>query len=288
MKILYYGNCQTGALKSILEKPFSSYNANYVIIECWNTDINENDFLNHIKTSDIIFTQPISDNYRDKHYLSTNYILSKAKQETKIFIFPSIYFDFYYIDQDYKWKNGESLQEPSPYHYNKIIETFNLNQDKNYYMNMYLNNKNLINKTDLIKRANNSILKLKERENSMKEYIYKHKNTIILTISEYIEVWYKKALLFYSVNHPTNHVFHYLCHKILPIFNLSFNAVDTSIDPLHRSDRGILYKCVQEVVEFDINNYKPNITKYNIQNIDEFIEMYFMHYRKPENKKFLT
>ena len=233
MKVLYYGNCQAGALKTILQPSFKHLNPNYVIIECWTTNIQEHEFLNHIKTSDIIFTQPIVDNYREKNYLSTNYVLTHAKPDSKIFIFPSMYFDFYYFDQIYKWLNNEMLDEPSAYHYHKIVEAFHFNQNKEHFFEKCYNNKTFKSKVELITLANKSISELKKREGHMKEYVNKHKHVVILTVTEYIETWYKKALLFYSINHPSSHVFHYLCKKILNNLNISYEKINLEIDPLY-------------------------------------------------------
>lgn len=288
MKVLYYGNCQPGALKLILEQPFKELNVEHIIIECWMDNIEETSFLYTIQTSDMIFTQPIVDNYKDKSYLSTNYILKNAKANAKIFILPSIYFDFYYFDQMYKWKNNEMFGEPSPYHYGKMIDTFHYNQDKTYFMETYYNNKNFKTKPELLKIANESILELRKRENMMKEYLSKHKYVTILTVSEYIEAWYQKALLFYSINHPTNHVFHYLCNKILSKLQIPYKTINLTIDPLYNSDRGILYNCIQEVVDFDISKHKPSIIKYNVNSVEEILDLYFTHYRKPENTKFIV
>ena len=77
---------------------------NYIetFIECYSTTLNEGEFENIISQQDIIISQPISDNYRDKPYLSTNFIINHCKETCKLIIFDSCYFNFYYFDLTYK------------------------------------------------------------------------------------------------------------------------------------------------------------------------------------------
>ena len=92
--ILFYGNCQTGAIKEIIIDCIDDYNI--ITIPCFGDLIEKETFLNYIKEADIIITQPIHPNYRETDYLHTEFILENANPDTKIVIFPSIYFNFYY------------------------------------------------------------------------------------------------------------------------------------------------------------------------------------------------
>ena len=65
MKILFYGNCQLFAILKTLNLYPDIITHN---IECFSSDICEEEFTLLINTSDIIITQPITDNYRDKMY----------------------------------------------------------------------------------------------------------------------------------------------------------------------------------------------------------------------------
>jgi hypothetical protein len=75
---LFYGNCQSDAIKQTLCLPSDEYNI--INVPCWTTDINKEKFTEIIKMCDVIITQSINDNYRDLDYLSTSYII-KHKQE---------------------------------------------------------------------------------------------------------------------------------------------------------------------------------------------------------------
>ena len=112
INILFYGNCQLYACFKTLNLS-DKYNVSN--IECWKNKINKNNFTNIIKSSDIIITQSINDNYRNVDYLSTNYIIKNKKLNCKLIIFDSCYFNFYYFDLTYKMFNNDILRKLSNY-----------------------------------------------------------------------------------------------------------------------------------------------------------------------------
>ena len=80
VRILLYGNCQVQALIGILsfkqkKRLEGKQNFYYLYIPCFNTNLNKEEFKNIIKDYDIIITQPIKDDYRNKDYLGTNFVL---------------------------------------------------------------------------------------------------------------------------------------------------------------------------------------------------------------------
>ena len=89
MIIAFYGNCQLYAILKTLNLP-NNYKIHH--IECFNDiNINEHQYKSIIHSCDIIITQPISDNYKNKTYLSTSYIINNTKSTCKIIIFDSCY-----------------------------------------------------------------------------------------------------------------------------------------------------------------------------------------------------
>ena len=120
MRILFYGNCQTHAIRNTL----NIKNTEIFDIPCWTTNITKRRFTSIIKKCDIIITQAISDDYRNKHYLSTSYIIKKASRYSKIIIFDSCYFNFYYFDSTHINIDNNKLSKPVGYHYNKLIECY--------------------------------------------------------------------------------------------------------------------------------------------------------------------
>lgn len=261
-----------------------------ITIFCNLTELKENEYLSIIKNMDVIITQPISTNYRNKYYLSTSYLLKNCKADAKIIIIPSLYFKFYYIDLKIKMINGDApdqdiLIDPCPYHYEYMIESYLQNKSIHTYIDEIVNNVNLKTNEELEEIMSDSLNELKKRENNMLIYDELHKNIDYIPVSNYIENNYKHKLLFYSINHPTKYLFQYISEIILKILNLN-NNIDYNLLPTQNKLRCIMYKCIQNVVYFDINLHKPCIN--DIEDINIISKMYYDVYDKPNNKKYLN
>ena len=269
-KIFFYGNCQITSLKTIL-----SNNKETSLLTCWQ-DFKKEEFLNLIKSSDVIITQPIKKNYREKDYVHTEFVLENSNRDTKVIILPSLYFNFYYFDLTYKFfKEGSDhrpLKDPSDYHYNSIIKSYNNNEKIESIFENYIDNENLKSKEELQDIADKSIEELISREKEMLSY-KEIKDCSIITISDFIKNNYKKKLLFYSMNHPSKYVFHHIVDQIKTVLNVDS---DYEVDPLRNDYRGILYRCMQKVVEFDIQNEKPKLL--DIYDKRMIVEKYYKVY----------
>jgi Polysaccharide biosynthesis enzyme WcbI len=253
MKILYYGNCQPGGIKSLLRLKSDWIETQIV---CYSTEISKEDFTNFIKESNVIIMQPIADNYRNKDYLSTNYVINNCNKDCKIIIFDSCYFNFYYFDYNYKIIDYTVSQNPLHYHHQSMIDSYINRKSVNYYIENYVENYDLKTTEELQKIADDSLNELFERYKNMLKY--KTNNNIhIITIYHYLKKNYKDKLLFYSTNHPTKYIFHFLCEEIIKILALE-NNIDYNKDPL-TNPKCILYNCIQKIVHFDIKEHKPNI-----------------------------
>ena len=273
INIFFFGNCQSGAILNLLNLDKNKYSISNEV--CFATKISQHDFLNIIKKSDIIITQPIKDNYREKNYLNTNFIIKNSNKNTKIIIFDSCYFNFYYPDLTYINFNNNLLNEPIPYHYNHMIKFYKDKKLIEEYIKNCVNNNNLYSSEELINNANKSLEILKEKYNdNIKKY--KKNNVFIISIYDYVKNNYKKKLLFYSMNHPSKFVLQYICENIIKILNIK-NTINYNIDPLS-NPKNIIYKCIQKVVNFDIK--KCNIKINNKENINEITKIYFDTYKK--------
>jgi len=267
-KILFYGNCQMDAIRQTL-----NINTNYYSISCWNCKYTEINFKNIIKNSFIILTQPINDNYRNTPYLSTKYIIDNCNKDTIIIIIDSCYFNFYYFDLSYKSFSKEKINKPSDYHYNKLIDCFLNKSTPEYYKKNFIDNINLKTNEELDDLASKSIETLINRSENF-ENIYKKKNIFHIKTFDFIRDNYKNNLLFYSMNHPTKYLFQYICKEIKKILNIDFN-IDYSCDPLSNF-KGIIYKCIQKNVNFDINKHIPYLLGEN--DIINIIKIYYSSY----------
>jgi hypothetical protein len=274
--LLYYGNCQIGALNDIIKKSFPDYNITIVL--CWLDDIDKKFFLEKIQEANIIITQPINPNYKNTDYLHTEFILENANINAKIIIFPSLYFNFYYFDLTYKTlKDKTLLRDPSDYHYGKLINYYLNNKTEIEFYDDVVNNENFETAIKLENMAIDGINELEKRENEMLKYA-SIKDCLILNSSEFIENNYKKKLLFYSMNHPAKYIFHHIGEKILDFLNLPKN-INYDIDPLYNHERGLLYKCIQQVVDFDISKEIPRLHNHNLESKDKIIDKYYEIYK---------
>jgi hypothetical protein len=270
-KILYYGNCQVGAVSNTLG--LSQF---IKLIACWECDnMSNEEFLGHIRQADIIITQPINNDYKGKNYLSTEYIVKNCREDTKIFIFPSIYFEFYYPDLMYKvLDDGSHLNEPSAYHYKCVIENYEKGLD--FILENYTDNKNYKSYDELLDIAERSIKELKRREELMDDYIVINPAVKTIKVSDYIRQNYRDRLLFYSMNHPTLFVIQYVAEKIKD--ELSFGEINYNFDGLFGNERGILYSCVQKCLNFDQSTCIPRLSKYNLEDKRDIISKYIKCY----------
>ena len=274
INILFYGNCQCNAIRLVLNLP-SKYNI--FSIECFSTNIESNEFTNIIKKSNIIITQPIHDNYRNKDYLSTKYIINNKNSDCKIILFNPLYFNYYYFDLNYKKiNNDEILKTPIDYHYNYMITSYKLNLPIEKYFEYYVDNMYYKNNDDLDKLAKESLNELDNRYQIMiNEYVNNNSNIIPIYITDFIKNNYKEILLFYSMNHPSKYLFHFMTHEIIKILNIE-NTIDYNIDPLN-NPKCILYKCIQNSVNFDINEHQ-SVTLDKNGNY-EITKLYFESYK---------
>ena len=277
MYILFYGNCQSKAVcKTLNLDEINMFN-----IECYKTDISKKGFDEMIQKCDLIITQPICDNYRNKEYLSTSYIIKNARKNCKIIIFDSCYLDFYYFDLTYKKIDGVPLNEPNDYHYNKMIECYQDNKSIKYYIENYVNNVKLKTSKELETIAENSFSKLRERNTNTKNK-YVGNNVFIISIYEFIKNNYKDKLLFYSMNHPTKYLLQFICEQIVSILKIK-NTINYDIDVLSTGPKCIIYKCIQQNVNFDISLHLPLLLQK--KDLYEITQLYYDTYRK--NNSFL-
>ena len=272
MNILFYGNCQTFALKNILNLNSNDFNQYH--IECFSTNINKEEYDIILKKCDVIITQPISKNYREKDYLSSEYLLHNCKPNCKIIIFDSCHFDFYYFDLTYKVINGKLIDTPGHYHLNNLIYCYKNNLGQQYYIDNFINNKNLktINELEMI--AIDSLNELNSRFLKNVEYYKNNHNVIVISSHDYIKQNYKEKLLFYSMNHPTKYVLQNIGEQIIEIIKIK-NTINYDLNTLD-STKCVIYKCIQNVVNFNINDCE--LLVHNNSKIEEIVKIYYDSY----------
>lgn len=273
MRILFYGNCQTFVLQQVLNIQLPHITRN---IECFSTNISHKEFDIIIKNSDIIITQPISSNYRNLEYLSSEYIINNCNPSCKIIMFDSCYFNFYYFDLTYKTVNNNLIINPTDYHYNGLIDCYTNGLSREYYITHFVNNLSLKTNEELIKHATKSLAELRQRHyNTIKTYS-KHSNISFISCVDFIENNYKEKLLFYSMNHPTKYVIQNISAQIIAMLNIP-NTMLYDLDVLNNV-KCIIYKCIQNVVNFNIEDLTPCIS--HVINTTNVVSLYYDTYNE--------
>ena len=273
ISVLFYGNCQPAALMRTICFDKTKYISTY--IPCYQTELDESSFLKYILESNIIITQSINDNYRNKHYLSTSFVINNAKETTKIIIFDSCHFNFYYFDLTYKKIDNELIRKPIDYHYNTMIDYYKNNLSAEKYIEDCINNVDIKTNEDLEIIANKSLLEMNMRYTNIK-LKYVNTNIYIISIYDYVKENYKKKLLFYSMNHPTKYVFQYISEQIINYLHIS-NNIDYNIDTLN-NQKCIIYKCIQKNVNFNISECIPLLN--GLTDINLIVKQYYEEYKK--------
>lgn len=253
-----------GAISRILNFD-KIYNITYVA--CHNTQLSEEEFKNIVINSDVIITQLINDDYRNMQYLSTKYVVNNRKKNSKLILCDNCYFTFYYPDLKYYKHNGEMISAPNDYHYDTVLKCYKDNISIEGCLDK-INDENLFTCDEIEKLAQNSFTELEKRSCDHREYL-KYENVYYVQICGYIKENYKDKLLFYSMNHPSNHLLQYMCENILNILQMT-NTMNYNLDPLDRT-KCILYKCVQKHLNFKLKQ---------IDNIKDIIKTYHDTYRK--------
>ena len=151
-KILFFGNCQTGAVMDCLNLN-NSYITHYEA--CYLSKLSKKKFTTLIKEQDIIITQPLAKNYRNLDYLNTEYILNNTNGI--VIIFQICYFDFYYPDLKYIKNNNETVDKPIGYHYQYMIDYYKRGDTIQNYIDNCVNNPNLISQESLLELATKNI-----------------------------------------------------------------------------------------------------------------------------------
>lgn len=257
-RVLYYGNCQSGALASFIKLDPNEYKV--IDVLCHKTPYTKDEFIQLLQSSDIVITQPISDGYRDVDYLSSSFVIENCPG--RVIIFDSCWFDFYYPDLHYKLQtNGQIISHPHDYHYHSLIEKcYIAGKPIPFFITESVENASFLSREELEERAEKSLQELEKRyHHSLSIYATPTSGKVqVVTMVDYIRENYKKVLLFYSVNHPTKYLFQVLAERILNVSNIPFNSwsIAQHVDPLN-GYRGILYRCVRDIVDFDTTQYSP-------------------------------
>jgi hypothetical protein len=282
------GNCQMSAISDILKTNIHFFN-NYKDLSCEKPIhlIDAEEFESYVNKVvidlDLLVIQPISNHFRNNSFFSTEYIIGKCKYECVVICIPSCYFEFYYTDFQYVHTENERIKNPIDYHSSYILQNKDITV-KNYVN--FINQSDEEQKKKIIDISEKSLSELKMRYMEMKNY-QKLKTLIMyfVNICDFIRENFRKTLLFYTCNHPTKFLFHYIVKEILVFIGIH-TEFNKEIDPLDWLQLP-LYKNVKELVSFTTKNDIYILSEFqNFFTIEDYAEYCIDHYKQIELYEF--
>jgi hypothetical protein len=170
-----------------------------------------------------------------------------------------------------------------------MIECYKQGKSVEYYLENYVNNPHFKSKEELEQIACDCLKALDDRYNASQKYKINN-NIITLPITKFIEENYKRTLLFHTPVHPTNVLIQHVCHTLIDLLNIE-NTMDYWTDHLSSFVRNIMYKCVEQVVSFNMPaplielNYEYH---HNVKDITEWYYHQHLQFRNPFKNIFIV
>ena len=266
--ILFYGSCQNYNLytndlcgRSFLRDSLKDFNV--TTISCYSTDISEEDFNIIVKNSDCIITLPISENYRDKNYLSFKYILENVKETCKIIVFAPLDFDLYFFDQGHLFVNNKLINLPADIHLKTLFKYYSEGRSIQNFLDECFYNENFKNNEDFELVLNNCLSETKKREDLALNLMSNRDNCYLIPMRQFFMDKHRNFMLHNTHNHPTSVTFVYMAEYILNIIGMDTNKIDRQTDPfghcteIYGNKQSYpLYSCVKKHLNFDTSDYK--------------------------------
>lgn len=292
MRILFYGNCNAAFLVEPDEfglRVFDSIEDDhqYTSYMCQDECLNELALDRDIKAADLIITQPIADDYRDKPNLSTNYLLNERKAGTPVVIFPTIWFDAYYLDYSSLHVNGKLVTKPQNTHLGGIYQCWKSKRQSIDFIREYVNNPDLFSTLEFEERARKNISDTGIREQRCKSYATKYDDVYPLDLTPLYESDYKRIPLTYTCNHPSRQTLFTIGMMINDIVSSTsigseINLIANPKADTFAGDRWIIYSSIQKSVDFATSLHPPRIRDGNGRDadIDYLCNYYYDAYDK--------
>lgn len=269
-EVLFFGNCQPDVLRWILNLPVE-YNCKYIPVH-WDTVVSEEYLKETVQKSDVIICQPVKDGYRGFSHLNTKFILDNKRDETVMIIFNSCFFKFYFFDHISNIeKNGVSRK--LVYDRKYMVEYYKQGKSPEDYIADCIEDPDFKSVEELESYLQEDFDELDKRYDEMIEK-YNGSNVHHISLKDYIVENFRERLLFYTPNHPSKEIFHYLSKVISEILQVKTN-VKTHIDTLSHTVSPI-YKCVGKIVNFELRNHPMKML--GSSDVNDIVKLFFKEY----------
>ena len=92
MKVHIHANCQAIPLAGMLNEVEPHWDISYFEVHADKIIENIDDHRRHIRTADLVLTQPIHRNFRGRDDLSVDWIRENVRKDATLLVFPSMHF----------------------------------------------------------------------------------------------------------------------------------------------------------------------------------------------------
>lgn len=279
-KYTLIGNCQCIHLNTFL-RTNPNFTSEYSHIEIKPIHLISMDEIDYIydyvlKDLDLIIIQPIQDSYKNCYKYSTQSILNNINKDCKVIMFPSIHFNGYFPNVVNYYIKEINLAV----HDKNLIKNFKVTKDKDLFLKKcsdIINSNNFYNERDVIDNIKGSLFILKIKEEDAK---LKYKPSYFIKVSDYIENHFNKALLFYSLNHCSKHVYRFLSDTVLSTLKITKMPYDVNLDPQKLVENMILYNSVKKHINPNLKNDILAQRGIVTNNLIEYLDFHYEKYSK--------
>lgn len=276
---LVYGNCQNMSINTLITSSIKLMKK-YILIDMLPVQDIKGDekkvgfSADFIQSIDLLIYQNVSENNKFSPKLATAHILKNINENAKTICIPNVYFSGYFpqaCGNPYNPFLKEYNNTPFPY------GDINIQEMQDEYsareIAYKIGAKDFYSKEYVEKNANDSLQELINRE-----------QICDVKISDYILDNYKKEMLFFTTNHPSNKVLKELVKRV---FNLCDEIVDDIDESKAWENNGreiFIYPSVFQGLglEFDKDKFCWwNVIKKEPSDIYEYVEDYLKYCKKP-------
>lgn len=280
--VLVYGNCQNMSINSLITSSNQLMNK-YLVIDMLpvheikgeeKTVGFEKSFIDKI---DLLIYQNISVNNRFSENLTSDNVIKLCNEQARCICIPNVYFTGYY-PQDCANPYNIFLKEynnvPFPYGDINIINM----QDKYSAKEIAdkLSSDDFYSKEFCIKNAEESLQELQSRE-----------EICDVKISDYIAENYKKEMLFFTKNHPSNKVLKELVIRVFALCGEDVSDIDEKLAWENNGREIFIYPSVRKGLglEFDKDKYCWwNVIKKEASDMYTYVLDYLTYCKKNEKE----
>lgn len=272
-KLLSIGSCQSTMILKYLrtqEQFDASFETSIPAKQVYQMDDNDIDKLHaQISDVDVLLIQPVTDGYKNQYQvkqppgaLSAKTLIGKLKKDSQVIISPVMFFNAYHPSffrpgVRYPSDNHDvNLLGLFAKHARDAVLTDNHIEDV---LDEYIEKTclpEIYSKTELESKASSGIDSLLDKESGIRSADYCH-DVKCVPIAGFVKDNWRRTLLFSTCNHPTHTVYTYLVSEVGKLLDIHMADLP-NLQP-HAADVGTYYRCLEQVVEFDVAAAKPSL-----------------------------